>query len=411
MARKRQDESTDSGIDTLLDEILVDADGDDEQLWAFRELIENNVDLPADAFVIGESVSVVAIDYDGNPRRGLTASCNRADGSRHLVSLAEVRFAEASEPARYAAAYRKWLGVGPLPPVEPGPAQQPRRHKVRSDDVDLSQRIELVVLAVKETAARCRILGGEREITLRSSGLWNVVPGEVVTVQPRKQWSYAGHPYLSGNVEKTRLDVAALGLVPLRLHDQGPWDPADEYWGEEGEPIDEWAQPIIARGPRPMFEMEQVLPGADAEDPDIDPIVEANDLKAAGQAIAARKILMDLLAADLRCLDAHAHLGNFVFDHIPKEALRHYEVGVRIGELSLGERFDGVLAWGLIDNRPFLRCLQGYGLCLWRLGRLDEAAPVFGRMLWLNPSDNQGVRFLLPAVRAGEAWDPQGAAR
>jgi hypothetical protein len=25
-------------------------------------------------------------------------------------------------------------------------------------------------------------------------------------------------------------------------------------------------------------------------------------------------------------------------------------------------------------------------------------------MLWLNPSDNQGVRFLVPAVRAREAW-------
>ena len=28
------------------------------------------------------------------------------------------------------------------------------------------------------------------------------------------------------------------------------------YWGEEGEPIEEWATPIIARGPRPMYEME-----------------------------------------------------------------------------------------------------------------------------------------------------------
>ena len=79
---------------------------------------------------------------------------------------------------------------------------------------------------------------------------------------------------------------------------------------------------------------------------------------------------------------------------------------MRIGELSFGEGFDAVLAWGLVDNRPFLRCLQAYGLCLWRLGRLDEALRVFERLLWLNPSDNQGVRFLLPAVRAGEEWKP-----
>ncbi len=76
-----------------------------------------------------------------------------------------------------------------------------------------------------------------------------------------------------------------------------------------------------------------------------------------------------------------------------------------IGELSLGERFEGVLPWGRVDNRPFLRCMHGYGLCLWRLGRFDEAERVFGKMLWLNPSDNQGVRFLLEDIRTGKTWE------
>jgi tetratricopeptide (TPR) repeat protein len=64
-----------------------------------------------------------------------------------------------------------------------------------------------------------------------------------------------------------------------------------------------------------------------------------------------------------------------------------------------------VLLWGHIDNRPFLRCMHGYGLCLWRLGRYDEAVRVFEKMLWLNPSDNQGVRFVVDEVRAGMAWE------
>lgn len=29
----------------------------------------------------------------------------------------------------------------------------------------------------------------------------------------------------------------------------------------------------------------------------------------------------------------------------------------------------------------------------------------FDRMLWLNPTDNQGIRFLLPQIRAGERWE------
>jgi tetratricopeptide (TPR) repeat protein len=222
-------------------------------------------------------------------------------------------------------------------------------------------------------------------------------------VRPRKHWRYAGHPYLSGEIESTRLDVSALGLVPLRLEDRGIWDPLDEYWGEPDEPIDDWARPIVARGPRPEFEMEQVLPGADPDDPDSDPITESNDLKDAGDARAAYKILMELCEADIRCLDAHAHLGNFVFDR-PAEAIRHYEAGVRIGEQSLSQGFEGLLPWGHIDNRPFLRCMHGYGLCCWRLGRFEEAERVFDRMLWLNPSDNQGVRGLISPVQQRLNW-------
>ena len=60
----------------------------------------------------------------------------------------------------------------------------------------------------------------------------------------------------------------------------------------------------------------------------------------------------------------------------PKEAIRHYEVGVRIGELSFGDSFEGLLPWGWIDNRPFLRCMHGFGLCLWRLDN-EEAAAIF----------------------------------
>jgi hypothetical protein len=67
-------------LDKLIEEITVDAYGDDEQLWAFRQAFEDDVALPADGFVIGEPVSVIAVDYDGNERRGLTARCRREHG-------------------------------------------------------------------------------------------------------------------------------------------------------------------------------------------------------------------------------------------------------------------------------------------------------------------------------------------
>ena len=77
--------------------------------------------------------------------------------------------------------------------------------------------------------------------------------------------------------------------------------------------------------------------------------------------------------------------------------------------MTLGLNFEGVLPWGWIDNRPFLRCMHGFGLCLWRLERFEEAEGVFERMLWLNPSDNQGVRFLIEDVRTRTPWEDRQA--
>jgi hypothetical protein len=43
-------------LDELIEEITIDAYGDDEQLWAFRQAFEDEVELPAKGFVIGEPV-------------------------------------------------------------------------------------------------------------------------------------------------------------------------------------------------------------------------------------------------------------------------------------------------------------------------------------------------------------------
>ena len=114
-----------NALDEMIEEITVDAYGDDEQLWAFRQAFEDNVQLPADGFVIGEPVSVLEVDYDGNERRGLTAKCRREDGSEHVVAVSEVVFPKASAGARHTAAYRKWINLDPFP----AEMQVPSRHK------------------------------------------------------------------------------------------------------------------------------------------------------------------------------------------------------------------------------------------------------------------------------------------
>lgn len=342
--------------------IVAGAKTDDQQLRALEAAAQREVALPADAFVVGEPVTAAAISYSGHPRAGLTLWGVRGD-RRFSVGLADVAFPPGSAGARFVSVYRAWLGFGELSSdPEPYSAAPAARHKVTGDDIAVGSPVELIVLACKSNALRCRLLGTAREVTLRTA-IREEVPGGIIRVMPTKQWTHARHAYLAGNLLSIRADVEALGLTPLAVHEQGEWDPKTEYWGEEGERIEEWAKPIIARGKRPMFELEQVLPGADAEDFDSDPIVEASELNAAGDRAHAR------------------------------------------GAFSLGRKFDGVLAWGLIDNRPFLRCMLGVGLCAWRFGNTRDAAAVFRKMLWLNPSDNQGARFNLAAIEAGKTWE------
>lgn len=110
--------------------------------------------------------------------------------------------------------------------------------------------------------------------------------------------------------------------------------------GEKHEPIEEWAKPIIARGPRRRFEMEQVLPSSDPDEPDCDPIIEANALRDFGRVAQARRLLLRLIEQDPRCLDAHAHRGNVEFAENAEKALAHYATGVTICRRALGRAFD-----------------------------------------------------------------------
>ena len=217
------------------------------------------------------------------------------------------------------------------------------------------------------------------------------------------------YPFFMPALGAAAKQIAAGVKVPLRLEHRHRWDPEEEYWGEFDEPLDPVLKRIIAGGPREAWELEQVVPGRDWDwEAESDPILGAVELSQHAERERARRLLEDLLAADVRCLDAHAHLGLFAYDYSAAIALAHFEAGVAIGERGLPAGFNGVLPWGWIDNRPFLRCLHGYGLCLWRLGRLPEATRVFDALLWLNPSDNQGARFLIDDVRVGVRWQPAG---
>ena len=266
-------------------------------------------------------------------------------------------------------------------------------------------RVDAVVLKVNQQSARVRFLGEEGQVTFRSSDMRCVVPGHLATLVVDRRWTWRGDAYASGRIENPRIDVAKLGLEPLPLEGGEPEGVAS--CSEPYRRPDPYAllwKKLTAK-PRASFEFDGIAWGAfqgvSAEE---NPTCDAAELAEAGDREGARDLLMETLGADLRCLDAHAHLGNLLFDRSPERAMVHYEIGIRIAELSLPAGFDGLLTWGRIYNRPFLRCLHGYGLCLWRLEKLAEAQQVFERILSLNPNDNQGVRFCWEDVRNGRSW-------
>ena len=70
-----------ASLDELIEEITVDAYGEDEQLWAFRQAFEDNVSVPCEATVICEQVKVMKFDYDGNNQT--RAHCDVPPGGWH----------------------------------------------------------------------------------------------------------------------------------------------------------------------------------------------------------------------------------------------------------------------------------------------------------------------------------------
>jgi tetratricopeptide (TPR) repeat protein len=267
-------------------------------------------------------------------------------------------------------------------------------------------RLDAIVLKVGAQSVRVRIPGEPGQLTFRSSDVRAIVPGHIVTLVVEKRWTWLGDAYASGRLENPRIDVAKLELAPLPLHNEHLLDlrQADEGFRSPDPYAPLWRK--LTAKPRMSYEMDGIawgdLPGSAPND---NPTCDASELIDAGDPEGAREILMNVLHRDLRCIDAHGLLGLIEFECSPERALVHYELAVQIGDLSLPPGFDGVMVWGQLYNRAFLRCLKGYALCLWRLGETPKAEKVFRRILSLNPNDNQGVRFCRADVRDGLSWD------
>ncbi|MCZ7537136.1 MAG: hypothetical protein M5T61_15370 [Acidimicrobiia bacterium] len=106
----RHDDLEELSLDELIGQITVDAYGD-QGYWSFRQAFEDHVDFPIPASVIGTEVTMTEIDFDGDERRGLTATVKR-EGRTRTVSLLDIDIPDDQVRfTRLTCAHRRWLGT------------------------------------------------------------------------------------------------------------------------------------------------------------------------------------------------------------------------------------------------------------------------------------------------------------
>lgn len=96
-------------VEKVIETILVDTYGEDEQLGAFQTVFEEEVEVPIKATVLGHVIEVMAFDY-ADPLRGVFVKCREGE-----VSLVDVCFPPDTVAAWIHAAYREFLGLEPFP--------------------------------------------------------------------------------------------------------------------------------------------------------------------------------------------------------------------------------------------------------------------------------------------------------
>jgi tetratricopeptide (TPR) repeat protein len=111
----------------------------------------------------------------------------------------------------------------------------------------------------------------------------------------------------------------------------------------------------------------------------------------------ALRLVNQALRLDPDCTDAQRLMVSLLPTELDNRIKLMREV-VDTAERNLGESYMEENAghfWGVIETRPFMRAKQHLAELLVEAGLIEEAIPVFERLLELNTNDNQGMRYPL----------------
>lgn len=99
----------DAELDTLIEEITVDAYDQDEQLMGFENAFDEDASFPCSGTVVGEEVQVLSVSR-GDNRHELIATCQRHD-RRYEIALLDVDLDADPQTSLLIAAYRRCIGT------------------------------------------------------------------------------------------------------------------------------------------------------------------------------------------------------------------------------------------------------------------------------------------------------------
>ncbi|MEM7119165.1 MAG: calcium-binding protein [Chloroflexota bacterium] len=100
-------------LDELIEEATIDCYGEDEEFWGFLAMLEDTLNFPFGASVIGERVKVRGMDNEKSfPRRGIMASVER-NGRFYTISFDSLEDIQAdAQTVEWLAAYQRWASWG-----------------------------------------------------------------------------------------------------------------------------------------------------------------------------------------------------------------------------------------------------------------------------------------------------------
>ena len=129
---------------------------------------------------------------------------------------------------------------------------------------------------------------------------------------------------------------------------------------------------------------------------------EAMDSLGAGDISRAKKLLKKSLQEDAEFIDGYNGLMAVYEDEKnKKKAKEAAEIAFNLTSEKFS-KWPDKMHWAEMDNRPYLRAICNKAIYFHEDGKLEEAEKLYRLILNLNPEDNQGVRYLLAALFAGE---------